>query len=78
MKLTGENQSTRGNTCPSATLFTTNPTWTDPVSNPGLRGDRPSTNRPSHGTEILKRRTVLKLVFLFIKVRNPLLKRLYF
>jgi hypothetical protein len=33
MKLTGENRSTRGKTCPSATLSTTNPTWTDPGSN---------------------------------------------
>jgi hypothetical protein len=37
-------------TCPSATLPTTNPTWTDPESNPGLRGERPATNRLSHGT----------------------------
>jgi hypothetical protein len=37
MKLTGENRSTRGETCPSATLSTTNSTLTDPVSNPGLR-----------------------------------------
>jgi hypothetical protein len=29
MQLTGENRSTRGKTCPSATLSTTNPTWTD-------------------------------------------------
>ena len=29
---------------------TTNPTWTDPGSNPGLRGERPATNRLSHGT----------------------------
>jgi hypothetical protein len=50
MKLTGENRSTRGKTCPSATLSTTNPTWTDPESNPGLRGERPATNRLSHGT----------------------------
>jgi hypothetical protein len=27
MKLTGENRSIRGKTCPSATLSTTNPTW---------------------------------------------------
>jgi hypothetical protein len=37
MKLTGENRSTRRETCPSATLSTTNPTWTDLGSNPGLR-----------------------------------------
>jgi hypothetical protein len=35
---------------PSATLSTTNPTWTDPGSNPGLRGGRPAANRLSHGT----------------------------
>jgi hypothetical protein len=40
MKLTGVNRSTRGETCPSATLSTTNPTWTDLGSNPGLRGGR--------------------------------------
>jgi hypothetical protein len=45
MKLTGENRSTRGGkTCPSATLPTTNLTWTDPGSNPGLCGERPATN----------------------------------
>ena len=50
MKLTGENRSTRGKTCPSATLSTTNPTWTGPGSNLGLRGERLATNRLSHGT----------------------------
>jgi hypothetical protein len=49
MKLTGENRSTRGKTCPSVTLSTTNPTRTDSGSNPGLRGERPATNRLSHG-----------------------------
>jgi hypothetical protein len=52
MKLTGENRSTQGKTFPSAILSTTNPTWTDPGSNPGLRGDRPATNRLSHGTAL--------------------------
>jgi hypothetical protein len=42
MKLTGENRSTRGEICPSATLSTTNSTWTDPGSNPGFRGERPA------------------------------------
>jgi hypothetical protein len=50
MKLTGENRSTRKKTCPSATLSNKNPTWNDPGSNPGLRGDRPAANRLSHGT----------------------------
>jgi hypothetical protein len=51
MKLTWENRSTRGKT--SGTLSTTNPTWTDPELNPGLRGERPATNRLSHGTALL-------------------------
>jgi hypothetical protein len=50
MKLTGENRSTQRKTCPSTTLSTTNPTWTDPGSNPGLRGERPATYCLSHGT----------------------------
>jgi hypothetical protein len=50
MKLKGENRITRRKSCSSATLSTTNPTWTDPGSNPGLRGERPATNRLSHGT----------------------------
>jgi hypothetical protein len=53
MKLTGEKRSTRGKTCPSATLSTTNPAWTDPGSNPGLRGDMPATNRLNHGKALL-------------------------
>jgi hypothetical protein len=48
MKLTRENRRTRRKTCPSPTLSTTNPTWTDPESNPILRG--PATNRLNHGT----------------------------
>jgi hypothetical protein len=40
--------------CPSATLSTTNPTWTDPGSNPGLRGERPETSRLSHGTAAIR------------------------
>jgi hypothetical protein len=35
--------------CPSATLSTTNPTWLDPVLNPGRRGGKPATNRLSFG-----------------------------
>jgi hypothetical protein len=52
MKLTGENRSTRGKTCPSVTLSIINPMWIEPGSNPGLRGVRPSTNRLSHGTAL--------------------------
>jgi hypothetical protein len=49
MKLREENRSTLRKTCSSATLSTTNPTWTYPGSNPGLRGERLATNRLSHG-----------------------------
>jgi hypothetical protein len=31
-------------------LSTTNPTWSDPGSNPGRRGWKPATNRLSYGT----------------------------
>jgi hypothetical protein len=47
--LTGENRTTGGKTCPSATLSPTNPTWTDLGSNAGLRGGRPAANRLIHG-----------------------------
>jgi hypothetical protein len=36
-------------TCPSATLFTTNPTLPDPGSNPGPHGGKPAANRLSYG-----------------------------
>jgi hypothetical protein len=48
--LTGENRRTRGKTCPSATSSTTNATWTDPGSKPGLRGGMQAANRLSHST----------------------------
>jgi hypothetical protein len=54
MKLTGENRSTRGKTCPSTTLSTTNPTWTDPGSNPDLHGERPATNRTAKPRSLLE------------------------
>jgi hypothetical protein len=37
-------------TCPSVSLFTTNPTWPNLASNPGSRGGKPATNRLSYGT----------------------------
>jgi hypothetical protein len=54
MKMTGKNRSTRGKTNPSATLSSTHPTWTDPGSSPGLRYERPATNRLSHGTALYR------------------------
>jgi hypothetical protein len=37
-------------TFPIAALSTTDPTWLDSGSNPGRRGGKPATNRPSYGT----------------------------
>jgi hypothetical protein len=48
MILTAKNRRTRAKTCPSDTLSTINATWTDP----GLRGERPATDRLSHGTAL--------------------------
>ena len=42
--LTGEIGSTGRRTCPTATSFTTNLTWTGPKTNPGLQGYKPATN----------------------------------
>jgi hypothetical protein len=39
-----------GETCPRATLSTTNPTWPDLGSSPGGRGGKPATNRLSYDT----------------------------
>jgi hypothetical protein len=50
MKLTVKNRRIWGKTCPSATLSTTNPTWTDLGSNPALCGERSATNRLNYGT----------------------------
>jgi hypothetical protein len=41
-----------GENLPSANLSTTNPTWIDPGANPGLRGERPATNRLKYGTAL--------------------------
>jgi hypothetical protein len=46
----GENWRTRRKIHPSATLSTTNPTWTALGANPGLCGEKPATNRLSYGT----------------------------
>jgi hypothetical protein len=52
MMMTGENRRTRELTCPSVTLFITNPTGIDPGANPVLRDVRPATDRLSHSTAI--------------------------
>jgi hypothetical protein len=60
----GKTEELGGKTCPSATLSTTNPTWTDPGSKPGLRGGRPAANRLSHGTA--KRIIIIIIIYLQI------------
>jgi hypothetical protein len=50
MTLTGENRITRIATCPNTTLSTTKPIWTELGANQGLRGEKPTTSRLSHGT----------------------------
>jgi hypothetical protein len=50
MILAGENRRNRRKICPSASLSTTHPTWTEPGPNLALRGERPVTSRPSHVT----------------------------
>jgi hypothetical protein len=71
-KLRGENRSTRGGkTCLSATLTTTNSTWTDPGSNPDLRGERPANNRLSHDTAFkIIFKVIIRIVVLFW-IRKP-------
>jgi hypothetical protein len=59
-----ENRRTRRETCPSGILSTTNHTWTDLGANPGLRSERPATNRLSYGVanvEIKKQNKYVKL-----------------
>jgi hypothetical protein len=50
MMLTGDDWSAGRETCPRATLPTTNLTWSDLGKSPGFRGETPATNRLSDGT----------------------------
>jgi hypothetical protein len=45
------NQKTQSKSCPSATLSTTNSTWTDLDANPSLRGEKRAINRLSRCTD---------------------------
>jgi len=53
MVLRGKNQSIRRQTCPSATLFTTDPTWSDLGSNLAskLTGQKVTTEAMAFGPE---------------------------
>jgi hypothetical protein len=48
MILRGETEELKRKSCPSSNFSTINPTWTDPVANPGLRSEKPATNRLSY------------------------------
>jgi hypothetical protein len=48
--LTAKNRSTATKTCPSAILYTANPTWTDLGPKVSLCGQRPATLSLSRGT----------------------------
>ena len=59
--------------CPTATLSTTNPTWNYPGSNTGFRGERPATNRLSHGTDSVWKLPNLPVIVLWmVNVRKIL------
>jgi hypothetical protein len=53
MILTGESRQAWRKACPNTTLSITNPAWTGLGANPGLRGEKPATNRLSYGTDLL-------------------------
>jgi hypothetical protein len=53
MILTEESRRTRRKTCPIAILSTTNSTRIEPGTNPGLRDEKPVTNRLSHIMAVL-------------------------
>jgi hypothetical protein len=55
MILTGENRRNRRKTCPTATLSTTNHTWTNLGANPSHRVEKPATNRLRYETALAKR-----------------------
>jgi hypothetical protein len=54
MIMTLEHRRTRTETCHSATSSIINLTWASPRTNSGLRGEKPATNRLSHGTDLTR------------------------
>jgi hypothetical protein len=60
--LTEENRRTWIVTCPNATLSTTNPTQIYPNPKPGLRWERPATNRLSHNMALLFQLSALRVI----------------
>jgi hypothetical protein len=63
-------------TCPSATLFTTNPTWPDLGSNLGRRGGKLATNRLSYGTAYDK--DLYRYKFMTMYIFLPLFREVKF
>jgi hypothetical protein len=59
----------------SATLSTTNPTWLDPVLNPGRRGGKPPTNLLSYGAAWLSNYWINSALnmsyYIAVTVANP-------
>jgi hypothetical protein len=54
MILTGKTQKKWRKTCHSATMSTTDPTYTDLGANPDLRGESPTTNHLSNGMALTR------------------------
>jgi hypothetical protein len=71
MILTGKNQRSWGKICPSATVSSTNPTWTYTVTNPDLHHDRPATNCPSHLFLGFSSYSLSPIVFTFLQIHFP-------
>jgi hypothetical protein len=59
------NWRSRGETCSSDTLSTTDHTYAELRASPGLRGERPATNHLSHGVAIILRLLCLHLFIMF-------------
>jgi hypothetical protein len=81
MIFTGENQRTRRKTCPSATLSTTNPTWTDPRVNLDLHSERPANDGLRHGTassniKIMSNRLSISSTDCLVKIIRDLMKEI--
>jgi hypothetical protein len=70
MILTGENRKTLRETCPSATLSTSNTTWTTLGSKSGLRSEKVATDRLSHDTAILLAPCLILILILSFHLRE--------
>jgi hypothetical protein len=62
-----ENQKPQRDTCPSANLSTTNPTWTDLGANPGLHCEMLATDHLSYGMAYKLCKYVQNVVCVYLK-----------